>query len=121
MSITPQGYNYGVKPNTIHPFWGGDSGADVLKFYAVTTPHVVPNTDSTFQTITLTADTTIFNLVQPPISVSANDGVYVPFVYKEKTLYLFGEATDSNTVKWTGVYSPFECRYFYTVNWCKFS
>lgn len=109
MSITPQGYNYGVKPNTIHPFWGGDSGeTDVLKFYDVTTPHAVLNTDSTFQTITLTADTTIFNLVQPPISVSANDEVYVPFVYKEKTLYLFGKATDSNTIKWTGVYSPFE-------------
>lgn len=113
MSITPQGYKYGIQPNTNHPFWGGDGEGDTMTFYDFSSiPEVVTDTDKKFQTVSVSVDTTLFNLTQAPISVSADDEVFIPFVYKDKTLYLFGEGVGNNEIKWTGVYSPFEVSVF---------
>lgn len=106
--ITPQGYNYGLDPNTVHPFWERGSDITELSFYEFSTPSIIDNTLTHYNNVSLIGDTDSLNINIPLMDVVINTEMLVPFIYHNNVSYLVCEGSETNELKLTGLLSQFD-------------
>ena len=107
-NITPQGYKYGIEPNTVHPFWKEGTDVTGLTFYEFVTPSIIDNTLTHYNNVSLVADTESVNINVPLMDVVINTELLVPFIYQNNVSYLVCEGTATHELKLTGLLSQFD-------------
>lgn len=108
MSITPQGYNYGIEPNTKHPFWKDGTDTNGYTFYEFSTPSILANTLTHYNNVSLVGDTDSVNVNIPLMDVMINTELLVPFIYQNGVSYLVCEGSETLELKLTGLLSQFD-------------
>lgn len=112
-NITPQGYKYGIEPNTVHPFWKQGTDVTGLTFYEFVTPSIIDNTLTHYNNVSLVADTDSVNVNIPLMDVMINTELLVPFIYQNSVSYLVCEGTATHELKLTGLLSQFDLSYMH--------
>lgn len=107
-NITPQGYKYGIEPNTIHPFWKQGTDTTAYTFYEFSTPSIIDNTLTHYNNASLVADTESVNVNIPLMDVVVNTELLVPFIYQNDVSYLVCEGSATHELKLTGLLSQFD-------------
>lgn len=108
MSITPQGYKYGIEPNTQHPFWGNGGESTNYKFYEFSTKTFLDNCSTNYNNVTLADDTNTVIVPIELLNVVVNMEYMIPFIYNDTVCYLVCEGSETNELSLTGVFSPAE-------------
>ena len=108
MSITPQGYKYGIEPNTQHPFWGNGGESTNYKFYEFSTKKFLDNCSTNYNNVTLADDTNTVIVPIELLNVVVNMEFMIPFIYNDTVCYLVCESNEANVLSLTGVFSPAE-------------
>lgn len=107
-NITPQGYKYGIEPNTVHPFWKQGTDTADFTFYEFATPSIIDNTLTHYNNVSLLADTDSVNVNIPLMDVMINTELLVPFIYQNSVSYLVCEGSATHELKLTGLLSQFD-------------
>lgn len=107
-NITPQGYKYGIEPNTVHPFWKQGTDTTGYTFYEFSTPSIIDNTLTHYNNVSLIADTDSVNVNIPLMDVMINTELLVPFIYQNNVSYLVCEGSATHELKLTGLLSQFD-------------
>lgn len=107
-NITPQGYKYGIEPNTVHPFWKQGTDVTGYTFYEFATPSIIDNTLTNYNNVSLIADTDSVNVNISLMDVMINTELLVPFIYQNSVSYLVCEGSATNELKLTGLLSQFD-------------
>lgn len=107
-NITPQGYKYGIDPNTKHPFWGNGGEGTSYSFYEFETKSILDNCSTNYNNVTLADDTNTVIVPIELLNVVVNIEILLPFIYNDKVCYLVGEGTETGELSLTGVFAPEE-------------
>lgn len=107
-NITPQGYKYGIEPNTVHPFWKQGTDTTGFTFYEFSTPSIIENSLTHYNNVSLVADTESVNVNVPLMNVVINTELLVPFIYQNSVSYLVCEGSATHELRLTGLLSQFD-------------
>jgi hypothetical protein len=99
--ITPQGYNYGIEPNAIHPFWGGETPAlSGYSYYDLTDAEGVRmpmlDTEKSVQNVAVTFTQGGAHALAPICHIESNTEYLLPVIIDGNIIYTVWEATTEN-------------------------